>query len=524
MNLQIELLLLILSVLFFVSILADKAGSRWGVPSLLLFLGVGMLFGRDGFGFDFQSTTLATSVGTVALCIILFSGGMDTKMSDIRPVLSQGLLLATIGVLLTAGITGVATWWIFGELYPSLGVSLITALLLAATMSSTDSASVFSILRSKDLHLKNNLRPMLELESGSNDPMAYILTLTFIDILKVSQDAMPNIFQTILFVLMQLIIGAAMGYFLGKLLVWGINKLKIDNASLFPILVFTCCIFIFSITYFMKGNGYLAVYIGGLVIGNSSMVHRRSTMRFFDGISWLAQLLMFLLLGLLVNPHELIPIIIPGLIISFLMIFISRPLGVYITLLPFRKMSAGDKAFLSWCGLRGAVPIIFAIMALAAGIPHARLIFNIVFFCTLVSLIVQGTSLPLMAKWLGVLEKPDPLKTPKHFDIELPEDVKSEVSEIEVNETILTRGRYLMNLGMPENTLVIMVKRNDTFFVPTGKTELFVNDKLLVITDNKATLSETYEKLNIPFVPEEKADDDTDAVADETNEQKTTQI
>ena len=198
MNLQIELLLLILSVLFFVSILADKAGSRWGVPSLLLFLGVGMLFGRDGFGFDFQSTTLATSVGTVALCIILFSGGMDTKMSDIRPVLSQGLLLATIGVLLTAGITGVATWWIFGELYPSLGVSLTTALLLAATMSSTDSASVFSILRSKDLHLKNNLRPMLELESGSNDPMAYILTLTFIDILKVSQDAMPNIFQTIL--------------------------------------------------------------------------------------------------------------------------------------------------------------------------------------------------------------------------------------------------------------------------------------------------------------------------------------
>lgn len=363
---------------------------------------------------------------------------------------------------------------------------------------------------------------MLELESGSNDPMAYILTITFIDILKVSQDAMPNIFQTILFVLMQLIIGAAMGYFLGKLLVWGINKLKIDNASLFPILVFTCCIFIFSITYFMKGNGYLAVYIGGLVIGNSSMVHRRSTMRFFDGISWLAQLLMFLLLGLLVNPHELIPIIIPGLIISFLMIFISRPLGVYITLLPFRKMSAGDKAFLSWCGLRGAVPIIFAIMALAAGIPHARLIFNIVFFCTLVSLIVQGTSLPLMAKWLGVLEKPDSLKTPKHFDIELPEDVKSEVSEIEVNETILTRGRYLMNLGMPENTLVIMVKRNDTFFVPTGKTELFVNDKLLVITDNKATLSETYEKLNIPFVPEEKADDDTDAVADETNEQKTT--
>ena len=229
------------------------------------------------------------------------------------------------------------------------------------------------------------------------------------------------------------------------------------------------------------------------------MVHRRSTMRFFDGISWLAQLLMFLLLGLLVRPNEVVPIIVPGLIVSFLMIFVSRPIGVLLTLLPFRKMGIRDKLFVSWCGLRGAVPIIFAIMALAADVPHARLMFNIVFFCTLVSLIVQGTSLSLMANWLGVLEKPDPLKSPKHFDIELPEDVKSEVSEIEVNENILRHGKYLMNLGMPENTLVIMVKRDDSFFVPTGKTELRMHDKLLVITDNKATLVETYEKLNIPI-------------------------
>lgn len=501
MDVQIELLLLIFSALFFVSILADKAGSRWGVPSLLLFLGVGMLFGHDGFGFEFDNIAMATSVGTVALCIILFSGGMDTKMSDIRPILPQGLLLATLGVLFTAAITGVAVWWLFNEIYPAIGMGLVSALLLAATMSSTDSASVFSILRSKGLHLKNNLRPMLELESGSNDPMAYILTVTLIGILQAAQGEMPGVWQTVFVVLMQLVIGAAIGFFLGKLLVWGINKLQIDNASLFPILILTCSIFIFSVTYFMQGNGYLAVYIGGLVIGNSNMVHRRSTMRFFDGISWLAQLLMFLLLGLLVRPHELVPIIVPGLIVSFLMIFVSRPIGVLLTLLPFRKMNVRDKMFVSWCGLRGAVPIIFAIMALAADVPHARGIFNIVFFCTLVSLIVQGTSLSLMAKWLGVLEKPDPLKSPKHFDIELPEDVKSEVSEIEVNENILRHGKYLMNLGMPENTLVIMVKRDDAFFVPTGKTELRIHDKLLVITDNKATLVETYEKLNIPLEP-----------------------
>ena len=248
----------------------------------------------------------------------------------------------------------------------------------------------------------------------------------------------------------------------------------------------------------------MAVYIGGLVIGNSRVVHKRSTMKFFDGLSWLSQLLMFLLLGLLVKPHELVPVIVPGLIISFLMIFVSRPLGVFVTLLPFRKMGIRDKAFVSWCGLRGAVPIIFAIMALAADIPHAGLIFNIVFFCTLVSLVVQGTSLSMMAKWLGVLEEPDPLKSPKHFDIELPEDVKSEVSEIEINENILKHGKKLMHLGMPENTLVIMVKRNDSFFVPTGKSDLQLHDKLLVITDNKATLSETYARLNIPKQDEEQ--------------------
>ena len=223
MDVQIELLLLIFSALFFVSILADKAGSRWGVPSLLLFLGVGMLFGHDGFGFDFDNTTMATSVGTVALCIILFSGGMDTKMRDIRPIMPQGLLLATLGVVFTAGITGVAMWWLFDELYPAIGMGIVSALLLAATMSSTDSASVFSILRSKGLHLKNNLRPMLELESGSNDPMAYILTITLIDILKATQGEMPGVWQTVFVVIMQLVIGAAMGFLLGKLLVWGIN-------------------------------------------------------------------------------------------------------------------------------------------------------------------------------------------------------------------------------------------------------------------------------------------------------------
>src|SRR5699024_8779235 len=201
--------------------------------------------------------------------------------------------------------------------------------------------------------------------------------------------------------------GGVAGYLLGKLAVYTINHLAIDNKSLYPILVFTFCIFIFSLTYFIKGNGYLAVYIGGLVIGNSRFVHKRSALNFFDGMAWMSQLLMFLTLGLLINPSELIPIIVPGLIISFIMIFITRPLSVFLCLFPFRKMGLKDKTFISWVGLRGAVPIIFAIMILAADLPHSRLMFNIVFFCTLVSLVVQGTSLSIVARWLGLAEEPN---------------------------------------------------------------------------------------------------------------------
>lgn len=492
---QIELILLVVSILFFVSILVNKAGYRFGVPALLLFLAVGMLFGSDGFGIQFNNVHLAQTIGTVALCIILFSGGMDTKIADIRPVLWQGITLATLGVLLTAVITGVAIWLILGKTNESVAIGLLTSLLLAATMSSTDSASVFSILRSKGLCLKDNLRPMLELESGSNDPMAYVLTLTLIGFVKHS-GSVSGIWVAVVMVLMQLTIGILLGFVLGKLLVYIINKLNISNESLYPILVLTACIFIFSVTYFLKGNSYLAVYIGGLVIGNAKVVHKRSILRFFDGFSWLSQLAMFLTLGLLVNPHELVPVLIPGLIVSFVMIFVSRPLSVLLCLLPF-KMPFRNRVFVSWVGLRGAVPIIFAIMTLAADVPHARLLFNIVFVCTLVSLIVQGTSLPLMARWLSVVENPKALHKPTHFDIDLPDEIKSVATEIVVTSSMLADGNRIMDIGIPENTLVIMIKRDNGFFVPTGKTPLMVNDKMLVITDDNDMKSQRWQNLNV---------------------------
>lgn len=493
MSIQVEYILLGLSILFLLSMLAGKASSKFGVPALLLFLGVGMLCGTDGIGIQFDNIQVAQTIGTIALCIILFSGGMDTKISEIRPIMAQGITLATLGVFLTAAITGFLIWWILGMTMKSASVGLLTSLLLASTMSSTDSASVFSILRSRGLRLKNNLRPMLELESGSNDPMAYLLVITLLEVIKM--DANPNYWAAIGMLVLQLGIGAIAGFLLGKLSVRLINKIEIDNPSLYPILVFTFCMFIFSFTYFIKGNGYLAIYVGGLVIGNSKFVHKRSALHFFDGLAWLSQLLMFLTLGLLVNPHELVPVIVPSLIISLLMIFIARPLSVFLCLLPFRNMSIKDKTYISWVGLRGAVPIIFAILPLAADIPHARTIFNIVFFCTLVSLLVQGTSLPKVAQWLGLVDEPKKVAELKDFDIDFSDEIKSITSEIHITETILRNGNLLMDLALPDKTLAVMVKRGGLYFVPTGKTALQIDDKILIITDDHDALLETYKSL-----------------------------
>ncbi len=495
MSTQIEISLFVVSILFFLSVLAGKASSKFGLPALLLFLGLGMLFGSDGVGINFENIQIAYAIGTVALCIILFSGGLDTNITEVRPIIIQGVILATLGVFLTAIITGVIIWWVLGRTMSSAGIGLLTSLLLASTMASTDSASVFSILRSKELHLKNNLRPMLELESGSNDPMAYLLVITFISLIM--QESQPNYWLVAGKLILQLGIGVVLGFILGRMAVKVINKIEIGNDSLYPILLFTFCIFIFSVTYFAKGNGFLAVYIAGLVIGNSKFVHKRQLLSFFDGLAWLSQLIMFLTLGLLVNPNELVPIIIPALIISFSMIFISRPLTVFLCLFPFRKMPIKDKTYVSWVGLRGAVPIIFAIFPLVVDVPHAQLIFNIVFFCTLVSLLVQGTSLSFIAEWLKLTEKPLRLKKPKNFDFDFSDEIKSVTTEININKKILSGGNRLMDLNLPDQTLVVMVKRGKNFFVPTGKTILKEKDKLLIITDNHDALVETYKCLGI---------------------------
>ena len=483
---MVEALLLGISFLFFLSILACKAGYRFGVPILLLFLVVGMACGVDGLGIEFANMKMAQAISTVALCVILFSGGMDTKISDIKPVLKQGIVLATVGVLLTAVVTGLLIKVTFDlTALSTIQFSITSSILLASMMSSTDSASVFSILRAKGLHLKNNMRPMLELESGSNDPMAYMLTVTFISL--ANQGGEPDYLAAFFELIKQLVIGGVAGVAFGKLFVWLINRLEIDNASLYPIAVLTICIFIFSASYFIGGNSYLAVYLGGLVVGNSRFIHKRSSVNFFDGLAWLSQLIMFLTLGLLVTPHELVPVIVPGLIISVLMILISRPLSVFASLAPF-KMSIKEKTFISWVGLRGAVPVIFAIMALSENVPNSRIMFNIVFVCTLVSLIVQGTTLATAAKKLDLIGEPEELGKIKDFDMEFSDEIKSVLAELNITDQVLSYGNKLLNLPLPENTLAVMVKRDDKYFIPTGKTDLNKGDKLLLISDDRDSL------------------------------------
>lgn len=495
MKISTELILLVGSILFFISMLVGKAGHRLGIPVLLLFLSVGMVFGADGFGLRFENVQTAQAIGTICLTIILFSGGLDTKFSEIKPVIGPGVVLATIGVLITALITGLFIWWITGKMFASMGLGFLLSMLLASTFSSTDSASVFGILRSKGLSLKNNLRPMLELESGSNDPMAYLLTLMFMDIIQSGSN--PNYWIVGLEVSVQLIIGALLGYFLGKLSVKFFNKIRMENTSLYPVLLLIVGVFIFATTYFLKGNGYLAVYIAGLVIGNSRFVHKRTSMKFMDGFAWMSQILLFLTLGLLVNPHELLEVLVPALMISFFLIFIGRPVAVFLCLIPFRKVGFKDKAYISWVGLRGAVPIIFAILPLAAGIPGSRTIFNIVFVITIVSLLLQGTSLPIIARWLGLSVKPSEYKNLEDFDVEFAEEIKSAMTEILITEEILKHGKNLIEMPLPSKTLVMMVKRDDHYFVPTGQTELCVGDKLLVISDDENALKETYRNIGI---------------------------
>ena len=440
----------------------------------------------DWGGIVFDDPGIAKFIGSVALSFILFSGGLETKWGDIKPVLWQGVSLSTLGVIITASVIGISVTYI-------TGLSLTEGLLLGAIVSSTDAAAVFSILRSKSLGLKGNLRPLLELESGSNDPMAYFLTILFTFLLSDANISIPSL---ILLFFRQMIIGALAGYILGNAMYRILNWIKLEFEGLYSVLLITLVLFTFSATYSLGGNAFLAVYISGCILGNKAFIHKKSLIKHFDGQAWMMQIIMFLTLGLLVYPRQVIPFIGTGLLISAILIFVARPISVFLSL-SFFGGGFRKKLFISWVGLRGAVPIVLATYPLTAGIDNAGMIFNLVFFISITSVLIQGTTLPLVSRLLN-LALPTNLKKKSVSDLEMAWKTKSIYSTITVEEDAPCKGKSIVDLNLPGATIIALIERNNKFLIVDGATIIMGDDKLYVITDNAAALEKFGACIGVP--------------------------
>lgn len=468
----LERILLVTAILLLASIFASKASSRLGIPALLLFLIVGMLAGSEGpGGIYFDDPRLAQSLGVVALIFILFSGGLDTNWSFVRPALWNALSLATLGVVLTALLIG-------GFASAVLGFSWLEGLLLGAIVSSTDAAAVFAILRSRGAGLRGQVKPLLELESGSNDPMAVFLTTALVRLLTSPTASVVDLIP--MFVL-QMVFGAMLGYLFGRGAVAIVNRVRLESEGLYPVLTIALVLLTYSATTTLGGNGFLAVYLAGLVMGNSGLIHRRSLLRFHDGLAWLMQIAMFLTLGLLVFPSRLLPVVGGGLLLSAFLILVARPVSVFLSLLASR-IGWREKSMVAWVGLRGAVPIILATFPLLAGIPQAGTIFDLVFFIVLTSVLIQGTSLALVARWLGVHEAVRTRPRPP-LEFEPTHEIEGDLVEIELPPDSPTAQRRIVDLGLPKGALLVLIGRGNNFFVPSGGTVLEAGDTLMVLAD-----------------------------------------
>lgn len=468
--LSTEYLLLGAAVLLVLSILASKLSSRFGVPALLLFLAIGMFAGSDGpGGIHFDNAWIAKSLGVVALAYILFSGGLDTNWTTVRRVLWQGLSLSTIGVLVTAVLVG----W-FSTMF--LGFSTLEGFLLGAVVSSTDAAAVFSILKSRNVSLKRKLQPLLELESGSNDPMAVFLTLGLLHLISTPQ-ASP--WQLIPWFIQQMFLGSVLGWLFGKLMIFAVNRLKLEYEGLYPVLTLALVILTYALTSSIGGNGFLAVYISGIVMSQKDFLYKKTLSRFHEGIAWLMQIVMFLTLGLLVFPSRLLPIAGFGFLTSVFLILIARPISVFVSLL-FARANLNEKLMISWVGLRGAAPVILATFVLLANPPKADLIFNIVFFVVLTSVLLQGTSIPLVAKWLKV---DAPLERKRRYPIEFEqtEGVNTDLVDFMIPFNSAVVGKAIYELGLPADCLITMICRNDQFIVASGKAVMEEGDVVLAL-------------------------------------------
>ncbi|RVT45897.1 potassium/proton antiporter [Rheinheimera sediminis] len=466
----IDQIILLAAILIIFGIVSSKLSARLGLPVLVLFLMVGMLAGEDGpGGIVFDNAEIAHALGSLALAIILFDGGLQTPMTSVKQVWKPASVLATFGVLVTAVITGVAAAYI-------LDLSLFYGLLIGAIVGSTDAAAVFSLLRNAGIHINPRLKATLEIESATNDPMAIFLTVGLLEVLVKSLE--PGTGLLMLFV-QQMGIGSVVGLAAGWLSVRVINRIHLTTSGLYPVMVAAFGLLAFGVAANLGGSGFLAIFIAGVVIGNSRFVFQRSTFLFHDGLAWLGQIIMFVILGLLINPSTLLDVWFEGLLIALVLTLLARPLSV----LPVLKLfgfSIKEITLVSWVGLRGSVPIILAIYPLMYGLPGAELIFSVVFFVVLISATVQGSTLPWMARALELTE-PAPVTPAATLEITALGDVDADIVEYQLGESSRASGRRLSQMALPEGTVVAMITRGNEVIPPRGSTLLHAGDHLFIV-------------------------------------------
>ncbi|WP_077622771.1 potassium/proton antiporter [Sediminibacillus massiliensis] len=468
MSLSVESLIFLFSTMLIIGVLATKFSARLGLPSLVLFLLVGMFLNNYIF---FENARLSQLIGILALIIILFEGGTQTKWTNIKPILGAAGSLATIGVFITTVLTGLAAMYI-------LNLSLLEGMLFGAIVGSTDAAAVFSVLGNKNI--KKRLTATLEAESGTNDPMAVFLTITFIALIQTPES---SVWTAVGSFFLQMGLGLLMGLLLGKLTVWVINNITLDASGLYPVLALAFAVFTFAITTAFGGSGFLAVYVMAVFIGNNDLMYRFSILRFNEGFAWMMQILMFILLGLLVFPNQLLDVFWQGIVLSIILMFLARPIGVFLSML-FMKYSVKEKLFVSWAGLKGAVPIVLATYPTLEGVNNSQLIFNVVFFVVLISALVQGSTLSWVGTKLGLTGEKQTGVMPSMELITIGK-TDSEIMEVSMNDTSPVLGSNLIDLELPDDTLITAIIRDGKVITPTGNSIIEEEDTLYVLTHKK---------------------------------------
>ena len=484
-----ESVLLAASLLLVASVIGSRVSTFAGLPSLLVFLGIGMLAGSEGpGGIEFANYPLTFALGSVALAFIIFDGGMRARWQDVRPVLWPGVSLASLGVIVTAAATAVFARY-------ALGLRWTEALLLGAIVSSTDAAAVFSVLRAKSLSLKGKVKQVLEFEAGSNDPTAVLLTIAVLAYIGGSHAEASSVGY---FFAAQVVLGLALGWAGGALAVYVINHVGVEYEGLYSVLLLAFVVLVFSVASTFDGSGFLAVYVAGLVIGNAKLLHKASMLKFLDGIAWVAQIALFLVLGLLVFPSHLAPMWLEGLLLALFLLFVARPLSVLIAA-PTRIFSFRERLFISWVGLRGAAPILLATLPWSVGMPQAEYYFNLVFFVVLLSVLAQGLTIARTAKAAGVVE---PLREEREEGAgALPAGFV--FVESEVRPAAPAENQRLYELGLPSGVVLTSLEREGRYLVPEGQTRFAAGDRLQAFArpSNLAALRETFGEARIVESP-----------------------